>query len=884
MGTPLAIKMLDPFLAQNRGYVARFKQEARSAGALRSPHVVQIFDYGIWHEMPFITMELLKGESLGTRLDRVVRLTPTATATIVTQTSRALIRAHRLGIIHRDVKPDNIFLCTDDEGENEIVKILDFGIAKEVDGGTNSTGTDIIRTGTAVVLGTPYYMSPEQAHGVRHLDYRTDIWSLGVVTFEAMVGRRPFEAKNIGSLLVKICEDELPVASDLASDVPLGFDEWFFRACARNPDERFSSVKEMTLSLNAICDLAPTMPALSYLVSASASKRDSSNLKDTEVKAVDIRDSAFSSTQASEFDHGHSGAGTLRTPGQSAKKVHSPTAVTMDPPGKSAGIIDDENDEHLEVFKTAEVAAFIADQQLARQAKTGETHRQGEPSSVRRTIDRTARFWKRNKVLVPDVAVFLLSAVLILSLAAAIGGRIAFPYSLEWNEGAMAENVARVLLAGEKLYVQPTIEYVPFSDPPMYYWVSAALSRLIGPGMLPLRVVSVLATIGSIVCIMALVRRECGRWLPSIAAAALFAGTFAVSGSYFDIGGVVPLATCFLLWSAYALKNGSGVISVVGAAVLLVLSSLTMQLSVLVAISMGVYLFVSSRRMAYWFVGVFVVLLASACLVMNFVYDGWFWYYVYDVWAGGMKAWGAILPFVTNDVLVPFGLALTVSYWPFLSKSSSSVTHARMYYGMLFAGVLLMALLGQLQVGGTRALLMPFHAGVAVVFGLGMGAAFADLHWDGPRVTRFVTLMVVIQLVGLLWNPVGSMPTREDRNAAHTWVEKVGMVPGAVWVTHRVDMAGYAGKGGFAHLNAISAVIESGSDFRGAKTMLGLEVVKVIESHAFSAVVLDRLDPWLVFALDVDYRRDRENWVFEDDVLWTRAGVRVRPQYGFVVR
>lgn len=250
MGTPLAIKMLDPNLAATSDYVARFKREASAAAALRSSHVVQIFDFGVTDRgMPYIAMELLEGEDLGSRLDRVIRMPPAQVSSVVTQIARALVRAHKRGIIHRDLKPDNIFVCNEDEGE--LVKVLDFGVAKGV-GGIN-----LARTGTGIVVGTPYYMSPEQAQGEKRIDHRTDLWALGVITFETMIGRRPFEATNLGDLLVKICTASPPRPSTIWMNAPLGFDEWFLRACARKPEDRFSTAKEMAATLAVICGSVP---------------------------------------------------------------------------------------------------------------------------------------------------------------------------------------------------------------------------------------------------------------------------------------------------------------------------------------------------------------------------------------------------------------------------------------------------------------------------------------------------------------------------------------------------------------------------------------------------------------------------------------------------
>lgn len=251
MGTPLAVKVLDPHFAHKPDYLTRFKHEASAAAQLRSSHVVQIFDFGIANNVPYIAMEMLEGEDLGTRLDRHTRLSTTEVSGVVTQVARALARAHKRQIIHRDLKPDNIFMCTAEEGEGELVKVLDFGLAKGL------LGENLNRTSTGIVVGTPYYMSPEQAQGDKAIDHRTDLWSLGVITYECVVGRRPFEATNLGDLLLKICAQPPPIPSKMFADVPEGFDEWFRRACARNPEDRYKSAHEMAATLALLCGRIP---------------------------------------------------------------------------------------------------------------------------------------------------------------------------------------------------------------------------------------------------------------------------------------------------------------------------------------------------------------------------------------------------------------------------------------------------------------------------------------------------------------------------------------------------------------------------------------------------------------------------------------------------
>lgn len=244
--TKVAIKLVDPMFAESRDALARFQREAVSAAELRSAHIVHVMDYGIEDGVPFIAMELLEGESLAERLRREQRLSVDATKQLVTQICRALTVAHGKGIVHRDLKPDNIFITR--EGDDEVVKVLDFGVAKRLDALSNSGE---LKTSSGVILGTPYYMSPEQANGQGTVDQRSDIWSLGIMVYECLTGRRPFAKDTLGALIMSICQEPPPQPSQVAL-VPMGFDEWFARAACRDLALRFQTATEAAVAFNQI--------------------------------------------------------------------------------------------------------------------------------------------------------------------------------------------------------------------------------------------------------------------------------------------------------------------------------------------------------------------------------------------------------------------------------------------------------------------------------------------------------------------------------------------------------------------------------------------------------------------------------------------------------
>jgi len=256
LGTHVAIKVIDYQGNDDDSVQRRFLQEAQSAAQIRSAHVVQIFDYGLDEGVPFIVMERLVGETLGSRLGREEVLDPELAATIFTQIGRAVQKAHDGGIVHRDLKPENVFLVKDDDGVT--AKVLDFGIAKASRKPDPSHET----TATGVLLGSPLYMSPEQAHGGKALDHRSDLWSLAVMVFESLTGRVPFRGQGWGELVAQICRDKPPVPSTIRP-VPEGFDAWFEKAADRNPDRRFQSCREFMEALRPV--LCPTSGVVKFV-------------------------------------------------------------------------------------------------------------------------------------------------------------------------------------------------------------------------------------------------------------------------------------------------------------------------------------------------------------------------------------------------------------------------------------------------------------------------------------------------------------------------------------------------------------------------------------------------------------------------------------------
>lgn len=256
LDTEIAIKFLNAELSQRQDIRSRFAREASSVARIRSTNVVGVLDSGFTDEgFAFIAMELLHGEDLGRRLAREGRCSLRETSSIVTQVARGLSKAHAVGIVHRDLKPENLFVVSDDEGF--VVKILDFGIAKAVGPGAASHQTD-----TGQLLGTPTYMSPEQAMG-RPLDHRSDLYSLAVVAYRCLAERPPFAHSAPGETIVAVSTRTAPPPSSFNPELPTVFDAWFERALAKEPDDRgWQTAAELAESFESVCaEAAAALPA-----------------------------------------------------------------------------------------------------------------------------------------------------------------------------------------------------------------------------------------------------------------------------------------------------------------------------------------------------------------------------------------------------------------------------------------------------------------------------------------------------------------------------------------------------------------------------------------------------------------------------------------------
>ncbi len=247
LNTQVAVKFISAQLANDEGSIRRFRREASTAASIKSPHVVQMFDYGIMDDgVPYMVMELLDGESLAQRIARKGALSFRQSAILISQIAKVLTIAHNLDIIHRDIKPQNLFLL--DSGYELFTKVLDFGIAKYGQMHDAATTTTV-----GGVRGTLRYMSPERLLGEAKNSPEADLWALAVVAYEALTGRVPFKGKTATTIYLAAKDGQFLRPSQCIQQAPGRLDDWFDKALAYPLASRFSTAKKMAAAFrNAV--------------------------------------------------------------------------------------------------------------------------------------------------------------------------------------------------------------------------------------------------------------------------------------------------------------------------------------------------------------------------------------------------------------------------------------------------------------------------------------------------------------------------------------------------------------------------------------------------------------------------------------------------------
>ncbi len=508
------------------------------------------------------------------------------------------------------------------------------------------------------------------------------------------------------------------------------------------------------------------------------------------------------------------------------------------------------------------------------------------PSRISFMIDRSLK-----------VVVAALAGLNLVGLLALMILRIRYPFQLEWVEGATA-TASQWILSGHFLYERLSLQFTPLLYNPLYFYVSAIFSAVLGAGFLAPRLVSVLATIGTCFVIFHMVRRETTSLVGALAAAGFYAATFKVTGVWMDVARVDSLLVLWLLLATYWARRVPGVKGALGCAALLALAYFTKQSALPFFIAFGGYYLLESRRawLVYW-PSVVIFVLGTAWL-LDVVSGGWYSFYAWYVVRNTVLDVLAIQAFWQLDLLgnVPFALAVALVALALLGDPfahSPEGLRSRLY-GALTAGALVSSWWNRSFAAAYVNALMPMMACLGVLLGLALGLpkpahGRALVHWG-------VLLLAAAQFVKLVYDPRTVLPTARDERAGQDMLALLRSYPGDVFVAGGSYYPALVGKPTFANWGAIvdsgglwdtNLDVQRGQQPDPRRRIILDELNAAVVSQRFDAIILDDTSgtgPWDVYwknLLEPYYRFDRGVFA-EPDVFWTVSGGPTRPQLVYV--
>ncbi len=417
--------------------------------------------------------------------------------------------------------------------------------------------------------------------------------------------------------------------------------------------------------------------------------------------------------------------------------------------------------------------------------------------------------------------------------------RIGYAFELDWMEGGSVELVARVG-AGHSLYVAPTVHYVGWTYTPLYYWLSAAVAELTGVGFLPLRLVSVLASLIAMGLLAWMVDRETGDRTAAVAAAGLFAATFAISGAWLDTGRVDSLFLALTLGAVAWGRRARGVRGGIALGAIAFAAFFTKQTAVVALVPVLGYLVLVRRRVGVSALLTLLALVVGSTLLFDALSDGWYRYYVFNELAGQAWASQVWVQFWTSDIVGQEWPALAVvviaavtavgRVGPRLAARSLAA-----YYAVAAAGLIAAAWFSRLHTGGYANVLIPAYAAVALLAGLALAQFLRP--GDGRLAGLLAAAALALQL-GLLAYPLDAQtPTSADRAAGAQLLAALRKLPGPVLVLRHPWYATELGKGSFAQGEGITDVLRS--DAGRGRRALKASLAHALDDVRIRAVVLD---------------------------------------------
>ncbi len=462
--------------------------------------------------------------------------------------------------------------------------------------------------------------------------------------------------------------------------------------------------------------------------------------------------------------------------------------------------------------------------------------------------------------------------------------RICYPYELEWMEGGMVDAVRRIL-AGHSIYVSPSVEFVPFVYPPLYFYASAAMSLVTGVGFLPLRLVSFVSTLGCLAILWYWVKRETGSGLFGLIAAGFYAAAYRASGAWFDLARIDSLFMLLLLGAAYLIRYQRSRLDLAVSALLIALAILTKQIAVVMWAALVVYTVSAIRGYLRWvFLIVSTSVVAFTSILFNVWTHGWYFYFVAELPGQHLLQYEMLGEFFSSGLAVQCIVGVAAAAFFLFRIAKRRPRTEFLFYGCLYVAMIAMSVLARIHRGGYDNVFMPLFALLALGVSLGLADIHTAMHGlsEDSRRTRLVAIILfalfAFQFAALVYNPKAQLPTSRDRAAGDELIGLIRNVRGEVYVPYHGFLTALAGKKTYAHLMAVGDVVDSRSEV--LRDSLLADIHRAILARSFGAIIVDAP----IFMEEIGENYHYEGDVLKDpDAFWPVTGSRVRPDGLFVL-
>lgn len=435
------------------------------------------------------------------------------------------------------------------------------------------------------------------------------------------------------------------------------------------------------------------------------------------------------------------------------------------------------------------------------------------------------------------IAFYFIAAYIVVAVI-----RIYYPFELEWMEGAIVDQCRRVL-DSRGIYVRPSVEFVPFIYTPLYYYVSALFMKLLGTGFAAARLVSFLSSLGSMLFLYLIVRRETRKFIPALLAASFFAAAYKFTGAWYDLAWVDSMYVCLLMASVYVVARYDDARGPLWSAVLLWIAYFTKQTTFIMVGVIGAWYLFENRKYFLYFLSLFTVLTAAIMILMYYLTNGWFIYYTLLLPRSHRLLHDVFFSFWSEYIFdsFPIFILILAAYLIFRGNINSAdpILKIRLYFAS-FIGLLLSSYFQAVHSGAYHNSMIPAAAGIALIMGIMYSQLREVIGKDRPRWEILLMIAVILQFAVLIYLPSRLVPDEADRQTGREFLELLGSIKGEVYTIDNGFYPAMVGKKTYAHRMAIYDVIRASEiEFNGIRTSEALknEIIRYFKERKFAAVI-----------------------------------------------